>query len=481
MSTNVAIYLRKSREDLETTEETLARHERMLLDYCSRNSLNIIKIYKEVVSGESIANRPVMQKLLEDVYDSLYEGVVVIEIERLSRGNQIDQIEIIEVFKKTGTKIYTLNKVYDLSKEEYDEEFLEFGLFMSRREYKIICRRLLRGRQQSHKEGYFIGSILPFGFSKEKRDRGYVLVPNEDAKTVELIFNKYLEGVGLTDICRYLNDKGIKPQKAKTWSEYLVRAILKNKTYIGYLHSKKNNNYIEGKHDPIIDVELFNQVQQKINKSTRVNSVSSGLRNPLAGLVYCSSCGRSMVRNMNMKNVEYLKCKNIACTVGSSRLSTVESEIIKALQLELKNFNAYLINYDSEIKSKKIRVQNEIDLLTKEISKKENMITRACEFLEEGIYSKDKYLERVNILNKDIDSLKLAIDDLKSTNFDEHKKITSAVPILNKVLADYYTVGISERNALLKTIIKKIVYTKNVACYNSKNNIHFDLDIELKV
>ena len=138
---NVAVYLRKSREDLETTEETLARHERMLLEYCSRNSLNIIKIYKEVVSGESIANRPAMQKLLEDVYAGLYDGVAVIEIERLSRGNQIDQVEVIEIFKKSNTKIYTLNKVYDLSKEDQDEEFLEFGLFMSRREYKIICRR----------------------------------------------------------------------------------------------------------------------------------------------------------------------------------------------------------------------------------------------------------------------------------------------------------------------------------------------------
>ena len=60
MINNVAIYLRKSREDDELKEETLARHETMLLEYCKRNNLNIVKIYKEVVSGESIANRPQM-------------------------------------------------------------------------------------------------------------------------------------------------------------------------------------------------------------------------------------------------------------------------------------------------------------------------------------------------------------------------------------------------------------------------------------
>lgn len=131
---NVAIYLRKSREEeAETREETLARHERILTDYCERHGLTVIKKYKEVVSGESIANRPKMQALLNDVSSGLYDGVVVVELERLSRGNQIDQAEILEILKKSCTKIYTLNKVYELSSDnDFDEDFFEFGLFMSR-------------------------------------------------------------------------------------------------------------------------------------------------------------------------------------------------------------------------------------------------------------------------------------------------------------------------------------------------------------
>ena len=130
----IAIYLRKSRLDLELEgqEETLARHERILVDYCNRSGLSIAKIYKEVVSGEDIENRPIVQQLLRDVQEGLYEGVVVVELERLSRGNQIDQVEIAETFKRSNTKIYTLNKVYDLSSEDsFDEDFFEFGLFMS--------------------------------------------------------------------------------------------------------------------------------------------------------------------------------------------------------------------------------------------------------------------------------------------------------------------------------------------------------------
>ena len=190
---NVAIYLRKSREDQEETrEETLARHERMLLDYCKRNNLIIKEIYKEVVSGENIANRPEMQRLLDDVSKCKYDGIVVIEIERLSRGNQIDQAEILEILKKSKTKILTLNKIYDLSSDnEFDEDFFEFGLFMSRREYKIINRRLLRGRKQAQQEGYFIGTTTPFGYTKERQDKGFVLIADDNAEIVRLMFNKF--------------------------------------------------------------------------------------------------------------------------------------------------------------------------------------------------------------------------------------------------------------------------------------------------
>ena len=80
MKTKVAIYLRKSREDEELKDETLVRHETMLLEYCARNNLTILEIYKEIVSGDSIANRPEMQRLLDDVSQGLYDGVVCIEI-----------------------------------------------------------------------------------------------------------------------------------------------------------------------------------------------------------------------------------------------------------------------------------------------------------------------------------------------------------------------------------------------------------------
>ena len=149
------MYLRKSRADADAEArgegETLARHEKALLEVSKRGHYNVTEIYREVVSGETIAARPVMQRLLSEVEQGAWEGVLVMEVERLARGDTIDQGIVAQTFKFSDTKIITPIKTYDPA-NEYDEEYFEFGLFMSRREYKTINRRLQRGRVASVKE-----------------------------------------------------------------------------------------------------------------------------------------------------------------------------------------------------------------------------------------------------------------------------------------------------------------------------------------
>ena len=139
------IYLRKSRADrdseLTSDIDVLKRHEEILLKLAKDLKLNIVKIYREVVSGDSISARPEMQNLLRDVESGIYEGVLVVEVERLARGDTKDQGTVSDTFKYSNTKIITPVKTYDPS-NEFDEEYFEFGLFMSRREYKTINRCL---------------------------------------------------------------------------------------------------------------------------------------------------------------------------------------------------------------------------------------------------------------------------------------------------------------------------------------------------
>ena len=475
MVDKVAIYLRKSRdEDNEAKEETLESKEKMLNDYCKRNKLNVVAIYKEVVSGESIANRPEMQRLLEDVNLGLYTGVVCIEIERLSRGNQIDQCEILEVFKKSNTKIYTLQKIYDLSKEEIDEEFFEFSLFMSRREYKIIRRRMERGRAQAMKEGYYTGSITPYGYTKVKDGRGFVLVADpKEAEIVRLIFEKYAGGDGILTICRYLNDKGILTRKGCKWGNATIRQILTNPTHIGKINVIKRDDVYEGKHEGIIDIETFNTVQAILNSHEAKVKGKQELKNPLATILKCGICGRVMRRCPNGRGSYVYRCITHGCKNRRIVCPTIEDALLDRLKTELKDFNYLLDNYEEELKSKRQERDEEIGRVSKEIEKQHNALNVACEMLENGVYTMDLLKRRTNIIEGKLKELNAQLETLQSLEIKEDERANKALPILSKVIDKYDTLDAKEKNNLLKKIIKSIDYTRL--------EDDFTLDIELLI
>ena len=302
-----SLYLRKSRADLEAEErgegETLARHEKMLIELARRYGFSIGKIYREIVSGESIEARPVVQELLKDVESGRWKGVLVVEVERLARGDTMDQGRVAKSFKFSNTKIITPIKIYDPN-DEFDEEYFEFGLFMSRREYKTINRRLQRGRVSSVKEGKYVGSVAPFGYDRVKlvKDKGYTLAKNAEASVVEKMFQLYAYNeIAINEVVRRLNSAGYKPRKAKEWTISAVKDILSNPIYIGkirwdsrktvkeYKNGKivntrpRNENYTlcDGLHEPIIDMEIWNIVQEKRSKHTPAVIHNKVVQNPL--------------------------------------------------------------------------------------------------------------------------------------------------------------------------------------------------------
>lgn len=119
-----AIYLRKSREDaeLETINEgeTLARHKKTLMGVAERQGLNVTKIYEEIVSGDSIDERPEVQKLINELLQNRYQNIVVMEIQRLARGNTKDQGIILKalVLDKQLNNVAQL-KAEDMKKNNY--------------------------------------------------------------------------------------------------------------------------------------------------------------------------------------------------------------------------------------------------------------------------------------------------------------------------------------------------------------------------
>lgn len=193
----ICVYLRKSRadEELEKTigqGETLAKHRKALLKFAKGKNLNIVEIKEEIISGESLFFRPKMLELLKEVENKKYSGVLVMDMQRLGRGDMKDQGIILETFKNSNTKIITPQKTYDLN-NDFDEEYTEFEAFMSRKELKMINRRMQGGRVRSVEDGNYIATNPPLGYDIDYINKSRTLKINiNESEIVSLIFNMYV-------------------------------------------------------------------------------------------------------------------------------------------------------------------------------------------------------------------------------------------------------------------------------------------------
>ena len=245
-----AIYLRKSRADMEAEKlgegETLTRHKKILTELAARKGLYIGEIYQEIVSGETIEARPELQRLIKDCYDGKWAGILVVEVSRLSRGNQGDAQIILDCLKyanrNNGVLVITPTKTYDVAHNHDDEEYMEFELFMSRREYKMIKRRMDRGREQAVVEGNYMGSYRPYGYDILKTKTARTLIPNEEeAPIVTKIFEWSVnENISPRKIAERLDSMGVPTYSGDPeWSTATIKTILTNPTYMGRDHDRR--------------------------------------------------------------------------------------------------------------------------------------------------------------------------------------------------------------------------------------------------
>lgn len=518
-----AIYLRKSREDIEAEKygegETLARHEKILTTLAEKRNLTIGKIYREVVSGETISERKEMQKLLRDIENEMWTGILVVEVERLARGDTTDQGIVLKAFKYSHTKIITPVKTYDPD-NEFDEEYFEFGLFMSRREYKTINRRLQRGREISCQEGKFVGNIAPFGYNrvKLKGSKGFTLsINSQEAPIVKEIFRLYaLENSTINSIATQLNNLTFKPRIADKWSISSIKDILSNPTYIGkiiwnrrkqkkktqnghlIISRPRNYNYeiYDGLHEPIIDTKTWNLVQEKRKQNAPKVKHSSIIQNPLVGLVFCDKCGKPMQRKPYTKTNKpaILMCSNPNCNNISSKLYIVENKIIEALKIWLKNYiinynlkNILLYNFKDISKSENNKIlRKSITNVKKELEMEKSKLNKIYDFLENEIYNKDEFIIRSKSIKGNIKNLENKLEEYNNllNKNNEIKDVQKMIiPKLENIIDLYYKLENAEdKNILLKSIIYKVNYLKTEKCIKKESNPNnFELYIFPKI
>lgn len=501
-----AIYLRKSRADAEAEKlgegETLARHKKILTELAARKGLYVEKIYHEIVSGETIEARPEIQKLMADCYAGKYRGIIIVEVTRLSRGSQGDAQKIMDCLKfanrNNGLLVITPTKVYDVAHNPDDEEYMEFELFMSRREYKMIKRRMDRGRTQAVVEGNYMGSYRPYGYDILKTRTSRTLVPNaEEAPIVKQIYEWSAEkGWSAGKIARTLTTMAVPTYTGDPeWSTATVKTILTNPTYSGKVRwndrmtvksmvngelvssrprSCHTDHYMlyEGKHEALVSEETYRAASRRYySDRTKANFK---LKNPLAGLLRCQACGKMMMHQSykgRSTPPRFNHRQSTVCKVKSATVEDVMKALIHALKLYIEDFELKIDNLPDVDENS---ILSQLNALEAEQRKVEKKLAKAFDDYEEGIYTANEFVARKAKHTARLDAIKAQMESLE-VSIPEKEEYQEKIMLLSEALDSLLDDALDAdvKNEYLKRIIDHIDFSR-------ENNAEFILDVYLK-
>lgn len=464
-ATDAAIYLRKSRAEEFHAEDTLKRHREILTEYARKNSITILRIYEEIISGESLHMRPQMLTLLHDVEHGDYDAVLCMDIDRLGRGAMSDQGIILETLKAADTKIITPRKTYDLNNET-DETFSEFETFLARQELKAIKRRMQRGIRKTIQEGGYLANA-PYGYQKAVLQKKPTLaVKEEEARFVRMIFDLYVnQGMGCQHIADTISAMGAKPHRAERFGRTSVMKILHSETYTGKIvwnrKSKVKNGckwteipnpkdkwtVTNGLHPAIISEALFRKAQE-IAQTRSHPPAAKNVQNALAGLIFCAHCGAPMQRQLS-RGTTFLICRKPGC-MASAPLAAVESAVLQ----ELKPVMEKIIFRCVPQPSGRAAAEREWSrMAARETAVLERQKSSLYDFLERGVYDIETFNRRKEALEKRADQLRKAAEALPCP-------AKPGPPQTMNLFALYGTLMPKQQNLLLKSIVARMVYQK---------------------
>lgn len=512
-------YDRKSRFDDKSlsVEEVLARHAQILKEYAENYLGGPIpdkNKYQEIGSGEQIDERPEMLRLLKAIESPAIKAILVVDVQRLSRGDLEDAGRLIKLLRYSNTCVITPYKTYDL-RDDYDRDAFERELKKGN-EYLEYFKKIQRqGKLASVKAGNYVGSVAPFGFNRVPIQDGkkecFTLAEKKDeADVVRLIFQWYCnEDIGVTAICRRLESMKIKTKNKKDkWKPSMIFDILQNVHYIGYVrwNWRKTIKTIEdqevkilrpkaksiasdplevdvdeylvfkGKYKGIISEELFNRAAEVKGQRHRTKT-NTTLKNPLSGVMYCK-CGAKIGYNTYVRNgVEYappkLRCNNqVYCKSGSADFAEVMEYICSSLKDCIADFEVLVDSKQDDSNKLHENLVANLEKKLKDLAEQEMLQWKAQTSPDPAQRMPNEIFQTLNAqLLKEKEEIKEALCKAKESvpvPVDYKEKIlkfTDAIDALENP-----EISATIKNQYLKDIIERIEYDRGPNIRITKEN-----------
>lgn len=340
-----AAYVRLSVEDSgKPGTDTIEGQKALLTSFIeSKTDMELVSLFCDNGRTGTDFDRPQFEKMMEEVRKGRINCIVVKDLSRFGRNYKETGNYLERIFPFLGVRFIAVKDNFDtLTAERTQDGYIVPLKNLINEVYsKDISKKIDAALSVKQRNGEFIGAWAPYGYRKDPDDKHHLVINEETAPTVRQIFKWRSEGVSVVQISRRLNDAGIlspsaylyatgevKTEKYKEvpWHTQILKSILAHPVYIGHMvQGRKKQSFYEGKrqtyvdeanwiivrntHEPIIDGETFEKVQQiaKQRKSEYHERLGKFAHlehseNILQGLVWCPNCNRPMVRYKNVSH-----------------------------------------------------------------------------------------------------------------------------------------------------------------------------------
>lgn len=512
----VAIYARLSREDEKDEKykgqsESIENQIKYLKSIVSIKDWLLVDIYKDDGYTGTNFDRPDFKRMLDDIDNGKINLVITKDLSRLGR----DYIEtgryIEKIFPSKNIRYIAVNDNVDtFDKRNSNNDMTPFKAVINDMYAKDTSNKVRSTILTKAIAGECIKAFLPYGYKKDKTNKNKILVDENVAENVKLIFNLYKSGKSKTEIAKKLNELEITtPLKYKQettnyynpnsnatykWNSTVINKILRNPIYVGDLVQLQYNkvNYkikkitkvpkeeqiiISNNHEAIINRNTFNTVQEMLDKQTNEWNYSNRKKHLLAGLVFCK-CGSRITYNKNHGKFFRCVCSSYK-KYGSEFCSNIhlkETELLEMVSSSLKkNVNTYLNLKDLKFPSIQVK-DNKTKELAK-LSKKKEEINKTIANLYEDKISSTISLETFKVLIKKYEKQKKELD-MKISTISKHSKNIQELKLNHKQLEDtmkqllqFDTINEENKCLVFKLIDKIIIDDDKITIKYKFNNI----------
>lgn len=492
----MAVYLRLSTEKRES-EDSLANHRIILTEYCEKMSWSY-DLYEEVLSGSisELADRPELRKVLDSI--DIYDGIVCIEIARLSRNGFISEL-VYKYCYEYDKPIYTPSQIYDLRTSEGSNAF-NTKTFIAKFESQGIGERSKTNKKVLARQGLWVSGAIPFGYRRNKDKRLEIFEP--EAQAVKRIYELHNAGRGLQAIVDFLNAEGHKPQRSRFWNIQSVKKILSNKAYIGTVvfqdlkkvkkQGKWTYEVIEtietpDSHEAIVPAKSYKLVQLERKERNLRSKPSKIITTVLKDMLFCSECGAKLrfSRENNGKitirpcgaRVHGIKCGNSGLVA-----QPLEESVIKKV-LEYRNGIIEAINDLKEDTGLEADRQKKLTNIANQLSKTDNKLENLLELRLENHISKDEYIEKKQELEQVKGHLLKTQMELQAQTLES---VSDKYIGIIELLDGLENLDVESQNTVLRRVIKRINFKRVIPPeirklspnHPAKKNFPCEIDIE---